>query len=123
MVVVQAICLSVGSPPLALDALVAAGVVPPLVALLGRWERIKAALAAGGPPRHCGHLNPKASCWLDYVTVVVQLVAALARRSPAARRQLRDAGAAAVLRALAADPEVRPSALLRRCCDALRWLQ
>ena len=39
-------------PPLARDSLVAAGVVPPLVALLGRWESFKVAGpgGAGGAP-------------------------------------------------------------------------
>ena len=107
--------LSEGSPPATLEALVAAGVVPPLVALLGRWKEIKAAIRVSAS-------DPFPCPWTDGVTGVAQIVAGLAARSPAARRQLRDGGAAPLLLAIAADPALAPTAVPGLCRYALRYL-
>ena len=108
--------LARNSPTLALDALVAAGVVAPLVALLSRWERFKTPVpvdASDGPPVH----------WTIYILELVCDVGSLAKRSAAARRQMRDAGAAPLLRALAVDPGAKASGFLTPlCCFALKHL-
>ena len=108
--------LSEGSPPATLEALVAAGVVPPLVALLGRWKGFKAAGVPADSP------DPRNHHWSLKVAEIAAVVAALAARSPAARRQLRDGGAAPLLRALVLEREARQTELLRYACDALRCL-
>ena len=102
--------LSEGSPPATLEALVAAGVVPPLVALLALRESFRTA----------GHVTPIE--WGLYLSETMGAIAALAASSPAARRQLRDAGAAPMLRAIVLEPAARQGDTLRLCCAALRCL-
>ena len=108
--------LSEGSPPATLEALVAAGVVPPLVALLGRWKGFKAAGVPADSP------DPRNHHWSLKVAEIAAVVAALAARSPAARRQLRDGGAASVLRSIAVNRRRSPSVLGSQCRNALRCL-
>ena len=94
--------------------MVAAGIAPSLVALLGRWESFNPALPGGvpnSPLDHCKFL----------VIGLARLVAGLSSRSPAARRQLRDAGAAPLLLAIAADPALEPTVAVI-CRIALRYL-
>ena len=109
------LALAPGSPPFALAALVAAGVVPPLVAVLGRWEGFKAAAPVATQ-------DPLKVHWLHFVLGLARLIAGLAARSPAARRQLRDGGAAPLLLAIAADPALAPTAVPGLCRYALRYL-
>ena len=97
-----------------LDAFIAAGLIPALVALLGRWEAFKAAFHGGGS-------NPVALIWMVPLAEAVRFVISLAERSPAARRQLRDAGAAPALQLIGDDRDARQitGAL---CQSALRHL-
>ena len=106
------LALAERSPPAMADALVAAGVVPPLVALLGKWEAFKAALPAA---TSAGVFYP----WPSYVGALATLLAALAAHGPATRRRLRDAGAAPLLRARAAETS---SPYAPQCAAALRAL-
>ena len=106
------LALAERSPSAMADALVAAGVVPPLVALLGKWEDFKAALPAANTT---APFYP----WPSYVAALASLLAALAARGPATRRRLRDAGAAPLLRALAAETS---SPYAPQCAAALRAL-
>ena len=109
--------LSEGSPPATLEALVDAGVVPPLVALLGRWEGIKAIEWPADAP------DPLIHHWSLKVAEIAAVVAALAARSPAARRQLRDGGAAPLLRTIAADRgALFSSRLAAHCGSAMRCM-
>ena len=106
------LALAEGSPPAMADALVAAGVVPLLVALLGKWEAFKAALPAA---TSTGIFYP----WPSYVAALATLLAAFAARGPATRRRLLDAGAAPLLRALAAEAS---SPYAPQCAATLRAL-
>ena len=90
--------------------MVAAGVVPPLVALLALRESFRTA----------GHVTPIE--WGLYLSETMGAIAALAASSPAARRQLRDAGAAPMLRAIVLEPAARQGDTLRLGCAALRCL-
>ena len=68
------------------DALVAAGYVPALVALLGRWEGFKAAAPAAAP----GDSQPQ---WTVCVGELVGLLGSLGlRRGPSFRRQVGTGG-------------------------------
>ena len=109
------LCCARGSPILAVEALVAAGFVPPFVTLLGRWESLKTALPGDAS-------NSPVEKWTCHIEVMVRIVAALAARSPPARRQLREGGAALLLRAIAGDPVAGPTAIPGLCRDVLRCL-
>ena len=95
--------------------MVAAGIAPSLVALLGRWESFKAALPGGVPNSPLDH-------WKFLIMGLARLVAGLAARSPAARRQLRDGGAAPLLRAIAADAALESTVVADLCREAVRCL-
>ena len=103
------------SPPAMADALFSAGLVPALVSLLGRWESLKTALPGDAS-------NSPVEKWTCHIEVMVRIVAALAARSPTARRQLREGGAALLLRAIAGDPVAGPTAIPGLCRDVLRCL-
>ena len=98
-----------------MDALVAAGIVPPLAALLGRWKVLRAAAPGDASSTPFEH-------WQIFIEALLALIAGLASRSPTARRQLRDAGAAPALRAIAVEPALAPTAVPGLCRDALRGL-
>ena len=108
-------CLAALGPSLAADALIAAEIIPPLVALLGRWDRDFKSLRLDYSVSNIPWVR-LAGPWPRRVKPLVDALAALARRSPAARRQLRDAGVAPVLRAIAADAFASPG--LKGLCGA-----
>ena len=121
------------SPPCGQEALVAAGVVPPLVALLGRWPSLKA--RGPGGESDSARRDARGVCALELMWCVGGLVmpsqcdpdlTAHLRRP--VRDQLRAVGAARLLQALAADPELQPGVFSRGsqvsalCKDILRYL-
>ena len=120
LALLHALCALPRSPPLALDALIAAGVVPPLVALLGRWEGFKAV----SPVITVSQTH--APRGMQCVAYLARVAAALAAHSPAARRQLRDGGAVPFLRAIAAafnTADFQSNEVVGRACrEALRLL-
>ena len=81
---VRALTVVQRSPPAMADALVSAGLLPALAALLGRWESFRAATAAPpdaasrGPPLH----------WNFYVIELIGVVMGLVGRHPELRRQV-----------------------------------
>ena len=119
------------SPPFAREALLAAGVVPPLVALLGRWPSLKA--TGPGGKSDSERRDARGVIALELMWYVGGLVmpspcgdgpVLKAQVCRPVLGQLRAAGASRLLQALADDPELQPGAcsegrLVAALCESI----